>query len=382
MSWIQENKFTAALAGVTVVGSAALLYFAIQKSGDAEDFRSQAKKMATTELKLKQGVPFPDMENMELKQENVRDFHDMAQALQDQLVAYRPGDLTDFSSSQFGEHLNKFKSTLDAAFEEGEAKVPQGTYYGFEDYSSRQPAESATGELKYELDAFQWMLGELAKTGDVELLKVLRSPIAAEKSEAHNANHGRGKNAKKDDSVYQGQGLELSFRGSEAQLQQFLQAVANSKQYFFAIRSIRVINEKTTGPNRSDVKFEAPAPQADGFGAFGGDATGGFAFGGDAAADGGEAATGEDTAADATGEAAADDAAVEIPAQPVADPASDDTRILKPILGDEKVNAYLQMELLIFKPKGGKDGVTIPGKGNKTGGSAAETESAESETEK
>lgn len=372
MSWIQENKFTAALAGATVVGSAALLFLAIQKSGSAADFRSQAKKMAATELKLKQGVPFPDQENMELKQENVRDFRDAAQALQDQLVAFRPADLTDFSSSQFGEHLNKYKSSLDTAFQDAQAVVPAGSYFGFEDYSAKQPTESATGELKYELDAFQWLLTELAKTGNVELIKVLRSKIAAESGAAH-GNHSKNDKAKKDDSVYQGQGLEVAFRGNEDQVQQFLEAIANSKQYFFAIRDIRVVNEKTTGPNQSDVKFEEPKPQG-GFGAFGGGDSSGFTLGGDATTDGGGDATADG------GDATTDGGAVEIPAQPESDTASDDTRILKPILGDEKVNVYLQMELLLFKSK---DEVKIPGKGNKSGGSSAETEeSAESETDK
>ncbi|SHJ68270.1 hypothetical protein SAMN02745181_2343 [Rubritalea squalenifaciens DSM 18772] len=352
MSWIQENKFTSALAGVTLVGSAALIYLSVQKSGDAKDFRNNTKKMEATELKLQQSVPFPNAENREVKQENVRAFHDAAVKLQDKLLAYRPESMEDFPTTQFGPMLNKYRESLNTAFEESKGKVPDNTFYGFEEYTAKQPFEQATGELKYQLEAFQWLFSQLASAGDVELTKVVRSKIEAEKPGSNDRRNGR---EAKDDSVYEAQTLEIAFRGTEAQAQKVLESIANSEKYFFAIRTIRVLNDKTEAPTKADAQVAAAQPADPADGGFGGfDAAGDGGFFAPAEGDGEEGAADGAAAADATPE----------PAQPAA---MDDTRDLMPILGDEKVNVYLQMELLVFKPK---SDVKIPGKG----GSAADNE--------
>jgi hypothetical protein len=102
-----------------------------------------------------------------------------------------------------------------------------------------------------------------------------------------------------------------------------------SQKYFYAIRTIRIVNEKQDAPKASDVQFDDEAESA-------------------------EEATAEPAAVGTTfvlpeeGEPAAAAAA---PAEETAEPVGNE-RILKQVLGAENIHVFLRIDVVLFdEPK-------------------------------
>jgi hypothetical protein len=344
MSWIQENKFTAGVAGVTLAGSVALIVMAMGKGDDYAAAKKSLKKALAEEKELQSIVPFPNEENLESLEQNVVDFEKSSNRLQRQFMAYKPkpAEVEDFAPDQFSKKVSGYRNRLDKAFRSKGVELPEGSVYGFEAYSRRFPLQVATGELSYQMQALEWLLGSLASTEPEALLNVVRPSIAVEKKVAAKKAKKKKKGAELnvDEKIYDSYPLELSFRGDEKQLTAFLEAMANSKKYYFAINTMRVQNERQTPPNASDAKFpEPPAPSSSGFDAFG-EFDSGFAE---------------------EGEAEEMDVVVEEVEEPVASASTlpevasdaDEERLLMPILGDEKVNVYINLDLIVLKQGSG-----------------------------
>lgn len=344
MSWIQENKFTAALAGATVVGSAVLITLSAGNSGDYDAANIKLKKALKTEANMQSVQPFPSKENLEIKKANVDDYSKSSQQLQRQFAAYRPKpeEVKDIAPDGFSKIVSGYRKRLDSKFKKNNVSIPDQCVYGFEGYASKFPRPEATGELKYQMKATEWLLSELAENSPEALLNVVRPALAIESAPAKPEKKSRrSKKSKKGakapvasgDPAYVAMPLELSFRSDEAGFTKFLEAIANTEKYAFVVRSMRVQNERPTPPTSGDAKFAAPAADlaADGFGAFGG----GLGFD--------DIASDDEEATDAEAEVAAPEVVV-----PAVASDDDETRLLIPVLGTEKVNVFLKLELILL----------------------------------
>lgn len=341
MSWIKENKFTAALAGVTLVGSVALITLASQKSGERDEFTTRLNKALKQEANLQGQAPYPNQSNLEAKKANVAAYTASAEKLQAEFAAYRPTaeEMADLAPTEFSKMVNGYRARLDEKFAAAETKIPQSAVYGFEAYASKLPRPEATGELHYQMSAFEWLFSTLAENSPESLINVHRpqlaiendAPVVTEKKRRKSKSSKRGKASKsapKGEPIYDKMPLELSFRCTEEQLRSFLEDIANSPKYFMAIRALRVQNERLTPPNDGDVKFGSQDEPA-------GDS--GFS-------DFSEFDSGEEV--EVAGDAAAD------VAENVSTVASDSdtTLALQQVLGAEKIYVFIKLDLLAFKP--------------------------------
>jgi hypothetical protein len=132
--------------------------------------------------------------------------------------------------------------------------------------------------------------------------------------------------------------FEIAFNCKEDAFRKFLSSLDDSDKYYYVIRSMRVSNEKQKAPTAADAEFkteEAPIP------AGGGEAT---PFGGG----GGFVLPGDDTPVAPTpapGTPAAP--AAPAPAGGAAAAAGSDL-ILKQVLGSEKINVFLRIDIIQF----------------------------------
>ena len=126
--------------------------------------------------------------------------------------------------------------------------------------------------------------------------------------------------------------VELAFTTSEASLRDFLKAMVNSEKYFFSIRAVRLRNERQTPPSVKDADF----PDGGGGGGVGAATPAGADPFGDFVIPGDDAPEGD----------GGDD--VEAPA---AAPVADGGRILKQVLGSEKLHVYISFDILLIKGK-------------------------------
>jgi len=109
--------------------------------------------------------------------------------------------------------------------------------------------------------------------------------------------------------------IEVTFRGTEKSVRQFLSDLASSSTHFYAIRTIRVTNDKLVGPLPTEVHFEeAPASGASS------ESSGGIVLPGEA------------------------------PVQTAQAAVTDSSRKLIQLLGGEQLNVFLRIDILQFLP--------------------------------
>ena len=210
---------------------------------------------------------------------------------------------------------------------------------------------AATAKLHYELGAIQWMLSKLAEVKPDAITNILRTPLPEETAKAASPapttrRKGRANNnsAQKAPTAagraYEMMPMELAFTASEATIREFLIGLVNSDKYYYAIRGVRIRNEKQLPPNQKDADFPAdvvPDAVDDGFGALEEEAED---------ADFGEAEGASEDAAEVVEDDGSSD-----PEQP-ATPAGE--LVLKQVLGSEKLHVHICFDIILIEKKAAK----------------------------
>lgn len=328
MSWIQENKFVAGLAGVTGAVSGVLLFLGYSQGSAYDDKVMQYEEHKGRLSQLEKSHPYPSEDNLSARREGLDDYEKGIAEVRSLVAGYRPENLEKLSPEQFKDEQVKMSAALHAAFKEAGTDVPKECLFGFENYAAGSVRSDATALLKYELDALQWMFANLAKAKPAAINNVRRTVLSVETGQAAapvtRQRGGRKKSGKVAGRAYQVMPVELSFTASEDTVRQFLIGMATSKEYYYSIRGVRFQNEKQTPPTFEDADFaaggEAPVVEED-FGA-----SSGPSFGEEGAA------AEEDT-------------------QPVVEAApkeSSGQRVLKQVLGSELVRVHVCFDIVLI----------------------------------
>jgi hypothetical protein len=350
MSWIQDNKFVATLGGATLLGTVALFYVGISYHGRYSS-ALQRHRDAAAEVEEFEAIPlYPSPANRAGKTKALNLYRASITGLQTAFDKFRPKELPNISPQGFTDHAKAANEEVAKAFEKVGTKLPEAFFLGFEAYNTGALArEDATGLLDYQLGATKELLLTLAKTSPSQVQNLYR-PRAPEED-------GEKWEAAANDAA-RSFPIEITFKGSERSVRDFISAIGQSPGYFFTVRSVRIMNEKQVAPRAADAKFDTPPPAGGGKAAadpFGG--AGGFVIPSDEPAPATPApATPPRTPAPAGTPASRPAPATPAPARaatPVAaaTPARvDSSRILNQVLGNEELQVFLHIDVLQFLP--------------------------------
>ena len=217
--------------------------------------------------------------------------------------------------------------------------------FGFEKYAKIQAAPYATSKLNYQLEAIQWLLEKLAENEPKAIINIRRELLDVEKgpppalSAKKNAQRGNQAGKPKDEKIFEAMPVELAFTASEASMRNFLKEMANSKEYLYAIRSLRIRNEKQNAPSPKDAAFQAKKTANDSAEFFvpeENDVFGGFALP-------------DVDSEEGDNPDVADIEQNDRQITPKPDPRSNDEHILKQVMGDEKINIHINFDILLIK---------------------------------
>ena len=331
MSWIQENRFAAGLGGITAVAAAGLIFWGIKANGSysqaKEDYTAAADQVDT----LVKGPLYPSDANLQAKKKAVSDYEKSVADLQKAFTKFRAATPPNVDQDVFTDNLLKAKEVAAKAFSEVKpvaTELPPEFSMGNETYTASPPPKEATGILTFELDAISELMANLAAAAPTKLLNIHRPQLEEESKKVFDP---KGKS-------FRALPIEISFAGTEATLRKFISSLDNSEKHYYVVRSMRVINEKVKAPTAadSDLKNEDGEAKPD----CGGAAPAADPFGGAA---GGFVLPGEEPPAPAAGGAT--------PAPPAAGDAaapSGDGVILQQVLGSEKINVFLRIDIIQF----------------------------------
>ncbi len=311
MSWIKENKFLAGLGGGTLLGAILLFVVGLQGGSKYSSTKEQFDTTYNEASEFEKLALYPTDENQAGKTKALDEYKKAAESIQAAFEPFRPKEIKDISSQAFADNLLAANAEVRKAFEDTQAIVPEPFFLGFERYRTSLASGSTTGLLSFQMDAVKKLMLSLAKSGVSELKNVHRPSLPEEDGQTFTP---------AETAVSRALPIEITFTGSEKSAREFISSIVDSSNGYFVIRALRISNEKKEAGTIKDIKFEAGA--LDGASAGGGD--GGFVL---------PPAGGEEAA----------------PAAPTATPA-DSSQILSQVLGSEKLNVFLRIDLLQFLP--------------------------------
>lgn len=319
MSWIQNNKFFAALGGGTLVAMV-LLFMLGSKGSERYLVAKEDFDVAAQEAQAVERLPlYPTRENLDGKTKAIDEYSQALESLQSAFKNYRPQALQNISPEAFTTQLKSANNEVRDAFKMSKTKIPEAFFCGFEDYKTQLAAGDATGILEYQLTGTKQLMLALATAGAKELKNVHRPRLAEELGQTF---------APQPTDASRCLPLEITFSAPEKSVREFLSSIVKPNGYYIVIRSLLIANEKKGPPRTSDAKFDKPVPPKS--------ATAADVFG-------------EIFAPGAEPKATDGKPAEENASQPEP-PAADSNRILSQVLGDEELHVFLRLDLMQFLP--------------------------------
>ena len=345
MDWIQENKFVSGLLAVTILFAGGIFYHGYSEGDEFKANMSQYGELRTRYNTLISAKPYPNQQNLAAREQVIQEYEAVIEEVRNAFYEYKSDKLPKPTPGEFEDARIKMQGELRKAFNKTETALPDNCGFGFEKYAKNQAAPYATSKLNYQLGAIQWLLEKLAENEPKAIINIRRELLDVEKgpppAPSAKKNAGRGSQAANqgNEKIFELMPVELAFTASEASMRNFLKEMANSKEYLYAIRSLRIRNEKQNAPSPKDAAFPVNKPNNDGAGFFApeeNDVFGGFAL---PDVDSGQGDNND----------AADIEQNDRQITPKPDPMANDEHILKQVMGDEKINIHVNFDILLIK---------------------------------
>ena len=273
MDALKKNKFLSTYVIVVVVGVIVLgwlLYSSIQAHSTAAE-QYQSTKTAVDGLRRRPA--FPDDQNSRTRRAQVDEYAGQVNEVQKQLLGFQKPLNTELKSAEF---QTKLKETIDALKSQAEVTKlgAQGTEFdlGMTRYRSDNPREQAVAELDFVLEALKSMVGTMIidRVATIDVITRPELPIEDVKAAAGAAATPGAKApapaARKatgpvpvlaEETVVKRYPFSIRFSGTGKSIQDVLNHLASAQDFFFAVRGIRIENEKKEGPIKSVAPIEA-----------------------------------------------------------------------------------------------------------------------------
>lgn len=331
----QDNKFPILLGAVTVVVTGGLVFWSVKSGGKYDAAKSDYDSASGTIDRLMRTDIEPTEDNLLGKKQAVEAYAESIGELQKAFDSRRRPTLENIEPSAYTDELLAARKRVLAEFEKAGTELPEAFFLGHGRFSDTLPQRKNTGVLSFQLGAFEDLLTRLAQSGVSALNNLYWAGIPEPKEGSAVIAHP----------------LELTFTGTEDSMRRFLSALDDTKDHYYVVRSMRVKNERDSAPNANDARFERvtttpPAGNpADPFG------SGGFVF----PEEDETPAPAEDGEAPAPGEGEGDLGEAPAPAAPEPEPVApapaeptDSGEILKQVLGTEKIQVFVRIDVLQF----------------------------------
>jgi|GEM_PF-537027 len=226
------------LFALILIGGAG--YYCLGASGTYQEALASWNSTKGDITSLERSVPYPSEENEEKLQASVTEYKEAVGHLFKSLDKFQKKLDTTLQNTEFQQLVKTRVEAFRALASSGgmDMESIDEFHLGFESYANTLPASELVPILHYELEGIDLLLKDLVGVGAEKLMVFSRDAI-----------HGElGGNTKKESGVVHKYPVRLKFRSSHGALQNFINKVANNKEYFYIIRVLKVVNEVKEGP--------------------------------------------------------------------------------------------------------------------------------------
>ena len=257
MDWIRNNKFMAGFLAFMAVGVGVLGYLLYTGYSRYDDVAEQYDKQVSELARLQNLQPFPDAKGLQKFTELRQNYSSAVKTLQMDLAAYEPPpENPPLTPVQFADKLRKVVEDVTSAAQNVGMALPENFYMGFEQYRGAPPDVAAAPLLSQELDAINDLVGLLLKQRVARLTSITRGRLpheagsfAAPAAPAANGRPG-GKAEAAEDLVVRSP-VEILFTAQPSAFHAVLNEITDAKR-LYVIRAVQVKNEMDKAPLRDD----------------------------------------------------------------------------------------------------------------------------------
>lgn len=224
------------VAAVVLGGSGFYAYSGYGKY--AEAMEGWDAKVGTIES-LEKRVPYPNKENAGAVEASVESYKAAVQSLSETLKSFQRPLNKELANTEFQQRVKKRVEEFRAVAKSGGLEIDSTTEFqlGFDSYANTLPTPELVPVLDYELEAIDHLLRKLVECGAETLAGFQRDAIPGETGGAENHDNG----------VVHKYPVRFRFKGSFDAFQQFVNALANDKEFFYVLRVLKVKNDAIEG---------------------------------------------------------------------------------------------------------------------------------------
>lgn len=253
---------------LAVYGISAALILGVSGMFALTSFRKYTEAVALWESKLgvieafEKKTPYPNETNVLALAAKVESYKDSVVKFTAALQSFqRPLRTEMLNTASQGGMRRRVEDFRKAAEEGGLELATAGDFLlGFDLYANMLPSPDLVPLLEYQAEAIEHLLGMLVDSGADSLNVFERDPIPGEPGGAANVETGWVRRYP----------VRLKYRASFDSFQQFMNALANDREFFYIVRVLKVKNEATEGVAKAEVdsgvegrKAGLPSAEAD-----------------------------------------------------------------------------------------------------------------------
>jgi hypothetical protein len=276
MDALKKNKFLSAFlisVGVGVLVLGWLLYSSLRAHNAAAAEYESTKSSVQA---LRSRPVFPDDANFRTRQTQVNEYAGQVSELQNKLLGFQKPLNAEMKSAEF---QGKLKDTIESLKSQAEVTKlgAQGAEFdlGMTRYRSDNPREQAVAELDFFLEGLKSMVGMMIvdRVATIDVITRPELPIEDVAAGTPAATPGATKPPPRptagaggakagpapllaEDTVVKRYPFSIRFSGTNRSVQEVLNHLASAPDFFYAVRAIRVENEKKDGPVKSQTPIE------------------------------------------------------------------------------------------------------------------------------
>lgn len=266
-TWIKDNKSIAAVIGIgsiAFIGLTALGIMQWMEKNDTLDQFTRARRAIEQASSLPQT---PTKEGVEVRKKDTQEYKDLLADVEKGYEGFRPSaeEVSNVSPEEFRSLMVKTIEDYKKKATERNIKFKTDLRLGFDTYTSGPALQSATGLLKYQLAATNWLMEQVLDSDVVEITRVSRERFpqeteAPEEPKAGKNTRAASKPASTKMEDYKELPLSLTLRGKKGSIVSLINKITTAEKYLFTIQGFRTLTEK----NGAQTISVAPAKSSTG----------------------------------------------------------------------------------------------------------------------
>ncbi|HEV2095933.1 MAG TPA: Amuc_1100 family pilus-like protein [Chthoniobacterales bacterium] len=255
MKWFQQNRWLGSFLIAFGLATLVALYFLFSSKWSWDAAAARYKGNATELSRLQRLAPFPSGENVRKMKAHAADYATNLTHAKEEMKA-RMLPVTPLAPNEFQARLRQAVTAAVDKARANKVKLPDNFFLGFNEFASGLPSTELAPLLAQQLEQAEVVLNFVLDARVNALNAFHRTPLAEERgttstppSTLTGARKGAAANAASP-KLIQCNVIAMTFTSSPAAARKILSQLANSKQQFYIVRTLRILNEKDKGPTR------------------------------------------------------------------------------------------------------------------------------------